>query len=49
MNYFVQYSIVVLVDGRVAEEGDPGTLLAKEDGLFRRMAQLQSVSADWSI
>ncbi|MBR0210162.1 MAG: ATP-binding cassette domain-containing protein, partial [Firmicutes bacterium] len=41
--------IVVLVDGKVAEEGSPAELLAKEDGIFRRMTQLQSASADWSI
>ena len=41
--------IVVLADGRVAEEGSPDELLAKENGIFRRMTQLQSVSAGWSI
>ena len=41
--------IVVLVDGKVAEEGSPAELLAKEDGIFRRLTQLQSASADWSI
>ncbi len=41
--------IVVLADGRVAEEGSPEDLLARENGLFRRMAQLQSASAGWSI
>ncbi len=41
--------IVVLADGRVAEEGSPNELLAKEDGIFRRMTQLQSASAAWSI
>ena len=41
--------IVVLEDGKVAEEGSPGELLAKEDGIFRRMTQLQSASAGWSI
>ena len=41
--------IVVLVEGQVAEEGSPAELLAKEDGIFRRMAQLQSASAGWSI
>ncbi len=40
--------IVVLADGRVAEEGSPEELL-KEDGIFRRMTQLQSESAGWSI
>ena len=41
--------IVVLADGRVAEEGAPAELLAHEDGIFRRMTQLQGASADWSI
>ncbi len=41
--------IVVLEDGMVAEEGSPGELLAKENGIFRRMTQLQSASAGWSI
>ncbi|MBR3356566.1 MAG: ABC transporter ATP-binding protein [Solobacterium sp.] len=41
--------IVVLSDGRVAEEGSPEELLKKENGIFRRMTQLQSASAGWSI
>jgi ATP-binding cassette subfamily B protein len=41
--------IVVLADGVVAEEGSPAELLAKENGIFRRMTQLQSASAGWSI
>ena len=41
--------IVVLADGKVAEEGSPAELFAKEDGIFRRMTQLQSASAGWSI
>ena len=41
--------IVVLSDGKVAEEGSPAELLAKENSLFRRMTQLQNASADWSI
>jgi ATP-binding cassette subfamily B protein len=41
--------IVVLADGKVAEEGSPAELLAKENGMFRRMTQLQSVGAGWSI
>ncbi len=41
--------IIVLKDGRVAEEGTPQELLAKEDGIFRRMAALQADSAKWSI
>ena len=41
--------IILLADGKVAEEGSPADLLAKENGLFRRMIQLQSASAGWSI
>ncbi len=41
--------IVVLAGGVVAEEGSPAELLAKENGIFRRMTQLQSANAGWSI
>ncbi len=41
--------IVVLSDGKVAEEGSPAELLEKENGVFRRMTQLQTASAGWSI
>ena len=41
--------IVVLADGKVAEEGSPAELLKKENGLFRRMTRLQSAGAEWSI
>ena len=41
--------IVVLKDGRVAEEGNPSDLMKKDDGIFRHMARLQSNSAEWSI
>ena len=41
--------VVVLVDGSVAENGSPAELLAKKDGVFRRMTQLQSAGANWSI
>ena len=41
--------IVVLADGQVVETGSPAELFAKEDGTFRRMAQLQAASANWSI
>ena len=41
--------IVVLSDGKVAEEGSPAELFAKENSLFRPMAQLQNASAGWSI
>ncbi len=41
--------IVVLKDGKVAEEGSPKELYSNENGLFRRMAELQSASAAWSV
>ena len=41
--------IIVLKDGKVAEEGSPDELLAKQNGIFCRMTQLQNASADWSI
>ena len=41
--------IVVLADGRVAEVGSPAELMAKEEGMFRRMTRLQAASAGWSI
>ena len=41
--------IVVLKDGKVAEEGRPEELLAREDGMFRRMTELQAASAGWTI
>ena len=41
--------IVVLANGRVAEEGAPSTLLNNKDSMFRRMAQLQAASSDWTI
>ena len=41
--------IVVLSDGTIAEEGRPSNLLARENSTFRRMAQLQSASAEWSM
>ena len=41
--------IIVLSDGKVAEEGSPAELLANEGGIFRRMTQLQAASAGWSI
>ena len=40
--------IVVLADGRVAEEGSPAELMAK-GGLYRRMVELQQQSAQWSL
>ena len=41
--------IVVLADGKIAETGSPAELMKKNDGIFRRMAQLQISSAEWSI
>ena len=41
--------IVVLKDGTVAEEGSPKELYNDEKGIFRRMADLQSASAAWSV
>ncbi|MBR2677206.1 MAG: ABC transporter ATP-binding protein [Solobacterium sp.] len=41
--------IVVLTGGRVAEEGTPAELLKKEDGIFRRMTELQTSSTEWAI
>ena len=41
--------IVVLKEGRVAEEGAPNELLADENSIFRRMATLQSAGTGWSI
>ena len=41
--------IIVLKDGRVAEEGTPSELRNKENGIFARMAELQSASASWKV
>ena len=40
--------IVVLKDGRVAEQGSPSELMGR-GGLFRRMVELQSESARWQL
>lgn len=40
--------IVVLDDGKIAEQGSPEELLA-EDGLFKRMVDLQNLSGEWQI
>ncbi|MDM8301508.1 ABC transporter ATP-binding protein [Collinsella tanakaei] len=40
--------IVVLEGGRVAEQGSPAELLAR-DGLFARMVRLQTESASWAL
>ncbi len=41
--------IVVLADGKVAEQGRPQELLTDETSIFRRMSQLQAASAGWTI
>lgn len=41
--------IVVLSEGKVAEEGRPEDLLREDDSIFARMAKLQAASAGWSI
>ncbi len=41
--------IVVLSDGKVIEEGSPSELMAKDDGIFKHMTQLQRNSEEWSI
>ncbi len=41
--------IVVISEGRVAEQGKPEELYKKEDGIFRRMSDLQSEALKWSI
>ena len=40
--------IVVLADGKVAEQGSPSELMAKR-GLFYRMVELQRQSAGWKL
>ena len=41
--------IVVLSEGVVVEEGSPAQLLARKDGVFAHMHELQSASAQWSL
>ena len=41
--------IVVLKEGRVAEQGAPAELMSREDGLFHRMAELQGAAAGWTV
>lgn len=41
--------VVVLAEGRVAEEGSPAELMAKEGGIYRRMVELQRESARWRL
>ena len=40
--------IVVLENGRVAQQGSPAQLMA-EGGLYRRMVELQNESAQWKL
>ena len=40
--------IVVLEDGRVAQQGSPAELMER-GGLYRRMVELQSESAQWRL
>ena len=40
--------VVVLDGGRVAEQGSPAELLAR-DGLFARMVRLQTESSEWAL
>lgn len=41
--------IIVLVDGKVAEEGNPRELMSREDSIFAGMRKLQSENAGWRI
>ena len=41
--------IVVLKDGKVAEQGSPERLRADKNSIFRRMTELQAIGAKWSI
>ncbi len=41
--------IVVLSEGKVAEQGTPAELRARMDGIYRHMAELQNASAAWAI
>lgn len=41
--------IIVLSGGKVIEQGTPEELYSKSNGVFRRMSDLQSQSAEWSI
>ncbi|MBR5110907.1 MAG: ATP-binding cassette domain-containing protein [Clostridia bacterium] len=41
--------VIVLADGKAAEQGSPAELMEKNDGMFRRMTLVQASSAEWSI
>lgn len=41
--------IIVLKDGKVAEEGSPSALRNKKDSLFAQMLRLQTEAAAWSV
>ncbi len=41
--------VIVLADGKVAEQGSPAELTSRKNSIFRRMTQLQASSAEWSI
>ena len=41
--------IVVLKEGRVAEQGAPAELMARDGGLYRRMVELQTEASGWSL
>lgn len=41
--------IIVLSDGKIAEGGSPKELLTNENSVFRRIMQLQTASAGWTI
>ena len=41
--------IVVLKEGRVAEQGAPAELMSREDGLFRHMASCREPAAGWTV
>ncbi len=41
--------VIVLANGRVAEQGSPADLMMGKGGMFHRMTQLQASSAEWSI
>jgi ATP-binding cassette subfamily B protein len=40
--------IIVLDDGRISEQGSPEELLA-QNGLFKKMVDLQNLSGEWVI